>query len=94
MIVTFLRPGVPKLHEFFLFFNITSERRFRRDLKRLIPLVTTANDAVKFNEQIRQNKTEVSSGEAKSEVIPLTGVNLAFSAKGLKKVRPAIPSTG
>ncbi|EDP48527.1 Dyp-type peroxidase family protein [Aspergillus fumigatus A1163] len=87
-------PGVPKLHEFFLFFNITSERRFRRDLKRLIPLVTTANDAVKFNEQIRQNKTEVSSGEAKSEVIPLTGVNLAFSAKGLKKVRPAIPSTG
>ncbi|KAK9546920.1 dye-decolorizing heme-containing peroxidase [Aspergillus fumigatus] len=79
-------PGVPKLHEFFLFFNITSERRFRRDLKRLIPLVTTANDAVKFNEQIRQNKTEVSSGEAKSEVIPLTGVNLAFSAKGLKKL--------
>jgi hypothetical protein len=27
-------------------------------------------------------------------VIPLTGVNLALSARGLKKVSPAIPSPG
>ncbi|KAF7587911.1 hypothetical protein BBP40_006534 [Aspergillus hancockii] len=79
-------PGLPKLHERFLFFNITCEKRFRRHLKTFIPLITTANAAVKSHEQIAQKKVEVANGRTKPGLIPLTGVNFALSANGLKKL--------
>ncbi|KAL4867192.1 hypothetical protein BDV12DRAFT_198402 [Aspergillus spectabilis] len=79
-------PGLPKEHELFCFFNITDEGRFRKHLKTLIPHITTANSAIQYHEKIREHKLEVADGKAKAGLIPLTGVNISFSAKGLKKL--------
>jgi hypothetical protein len=61
-------------------------------LKTLIPHITTANSAIQCHKKIREHKLEVADGTAKAGLIPLTGVNISFSAKGLKKVSKPSPS--
>ena len=89
--LTLHRPGLPKEFELFYFFKISKTDSFRRHLRYLIPHITTANGALKSREQIAQHKAAVSNGLTQPATIPLAGVNIGFSANGLKKVREWLP---
>ncbi|KAE8137510.1 hypothetical protein BDV38DRAFT_292963 [Aspergillus pseudotamarii] len=79
-------PGLPKEFELFYFFKISKTDSFRRHLRYLIPHITTANSALKARDQIAQHKAAVSNGRTHPATIPLAGVNIGFSANGLKKL--------
>lgn len=67
-----------------VFFQIDNPDAFRRQLKLLIPLVTTATQAAGVKEQIKQHKLARRVG-----LMPVAALNIAFSQFGLNKVSPA-----
>lgn len=75
------RPGLPKKAEVFYFFEIKDVDNFRRQLNKLVPLISTGQDVSSKKEAIRQHK-QANSGS----LLPTAFLNIAFSAKGVEKV--------
>ncbi|PVH96478.1 peroxidase TAP [Periconia macrospinosa] len=85
--------GLPKQTEKFMFFRIDEVDGFRTNLTNLIPLITTAEQTKGNISEIRQTKARIgiSTLEGDGEtvhpaVVTVSGVNIAFSAKGLSKI--------
>ncbi|KAJ5761123.1 hypothetical protein N7520_008279 [Penicillium odoratum] len=76
-------PRLPKKHELFVFFRITDPKLFKEHLKKLVPLLTTARDAERTRAEIYQKKA---AGTLQG-LIELSAINVAFSAKGLAKLK-------
>ena len=76
--------GLPKKTETFIFFQIDSKRvqDFRKQLATLIPLITTTAQVIKDKTKIGQTKGDSN----KTGLLKLSGVNIAFSQKGLVQV--------
>ena len=75
------RRGFSKKTEFYFFFDVTDARKFRVDLNKFIPLIRTAEGVEKDRSAIDEHKRNKRSG-----LVPLVGVNIAFSHKGFAKV--------
>jgi hypothetical protein len=80
--------GLGKKNECFFFFRITAHRAssFREQLTSLIPLITNTAEAKKFHETIREVKKEAANQGKQCPLIENSGVNIAFSQKGLTAV--------
>jgi hypothetical protein len=96
------RAGLPKKTQTFLFFQIDNARvhEFRTQLAKLVPLITTTVQVMNDLEKIVHHKKSVASKHGilehlktsewqehlTPELLKLSGLNLAFSEKGLVKV--------
>ncbi|KAF2704571.1 DyP-type peroxidase [Pleomassaria siparia CBS 279.74] len=85
--------GLSKETELFFFFEILDVTAFRSQITDLIPLITTAEQAQKGRSDIRafkakQRKLATDGDEETSDpgTLPVVGVNIAFSAKGIEKM--------
>ena len=79
--------GFPKKVQNFVFFEIDDGQveAARTQLAQLIPLVTTTNHVLEHRQKIADAKSQTPAGQS-PPLIKMSGVNIAFSAKGLKKV--------
>nr|UPX44799.1 dye-decolorizing heme-containing peroxidase [Penicillium camemberti] len=75
-------PRLPKKFETFYFFRITHVDRFKNHLAKLVPLITTADDAFKMREDLYSKK----ANGTLAGLIKLSAVNVSFSSKGLAKL--------
>ena len=84
--------GLPKRTQTYFFFQIDDARvkEFRLDLAQLVPSITTTAQVKNDREKIAQYKKSVADGKTGQSLIEMSGVNIAFSQKGLQKVRPLI----
>lgn len=73
--------GLPKRFEEFLFFQINDAAGFKKGLKQLIPAITSTADVVKARKAIEQHKNQ-----GHNNTLETSGINVAFSFKGLKKL--------
>jgi Dyp-type peroxidase family len=80
--------GLPKKTETFVFFQIDEYRihEFRRQLARLVPLITTNAQVLNDREKIAQNKKSAVEQKVVPPLLKMSGVNLAFTHKGLVKM--------
>lgn len=74
-------PRMPKEFETYLFYKITNVKRFRLDLKDFIENITTGRECERLLSEIK--KAEEAGMPIK---IPMSGINVAFTQKGLQKV--------
>lgn len=83
MLITLVisRLGIPKRKEDFLFFTIQDAAAFKKDLKELIPAITTTAQIQKFRSDISNHKRGGKQG-----LLKCVGIGIAFSAHGLSKV--------
>ena len=86
--LTLHRAGLPKKTETYFFFRVgdAQVQEFRRQLGKLVPLITTTAQVVDDRATIAQHKRDAAARNVKPELLPLSGVNIAFSHKGLEKV--------
>lgn len=79
------RPGLPKKFEAYWFLQIRDDqvKEFRCNLYKLLPLITSAAQAMRDQDQIDYWK---SSSPPEGQLLKLSGVNISFSHKGLVKV--------
>lgn len=82
--------GLQKRVEAFLLLTIKddadSQLKFRQQLKaKLLPLITTTQDVLDAQRKIDDSKRQQQPGQPK-KMLPITHINLAFSATGLKKL--------
>ncbi|TRX88292.1 hypothetical protein FHL15_010796 [Xylaria flabelliformis] len=77
--------GLGKKHQSFFFFRIKAGQAsgFRDDLRSFIPLITTTTEAKKFHQAINEGKKEAAKQGKPFPLIENSGVNIAFSKKGL-----------
>jgi hypothetical protein len=96
------RAGLPKKTQTCFFFRIEDAQvqGFRKQLRQLVPHVTTTAQVMKDLEKIAHHKKKMaerkgnqeylkmieSEGKATPELLEMSGVNLAFTNTGLKKV--------
>ena len=75
--------GLPKKTETFFFFQIDKNRvhDFRAQLAHLVPLITSSAQAIDDQNKIAQHKKGGHGG-----LLKLSGVNVAFTHKGLTAV--------
>ncbi|EJD06642.1 Dyp-type peroxidase [Fomitiporia mediterranea MF3/22] len=73
--------GIPKRAEDFIFFNIQDAAAFKKDLKELIPAITTTAQVKKIRTDITNHKQQ-----GKTDLIKVAAINIAFSVAGLKKL--------
>jgi hypothetical protein len=86
--------GLSKKTEIFFFFEIIDGHAFQAQLKKLIPQITTADRATGEKDAIRAFKTAGSNGVTPGKsLLPVVGINIAFSQKGLISVRRARPTS-
>lgn len=78
-------PRMPKEFESYLFYRITNANRFRYDLREFIDEITTGEQC---EERLERIKSARENGRAAK--IPLSGINVSFTHKGLQKVCLAI----
>ncbi|KAF8851549.1 Dyp-type peroxidase [Acephala macrosclerotiorum] len=85
-------PGLPKKFEAYWFIQIRDGQvnQFRTRLFRLLPLVTSAAQAQRDQDQIDHYKN---SPAFNGQLLKLSGVNIGFSHKGLVKMGIADPIT-
>lgn len=76
-------PGFPKKTETFLFFEIgdNAVSNFKSSLAKLLPQITTAQNTVDDRHEIKQHKRHHRTLLAKC------GTNIAFTTRGLQKVK-------
>lgn len=74
-------PRMPKEFESYLFYRITNVKRFRYDLREFIDEITTGQQS---EERLEKIKSARENGRAAK--IPMSGINVAFTHKGLQKV--------
>ncbi|RYC65969.1 dyp-type peroxidase [Xylaria longipes] len=77
--------GMGKKHQGFFFFRVKSGQAsgFRDDLRSLMPLITNTAEAKKFHQTINEGKKEAAKNGKPFPLIENSGVNIAFSKKGL-----------
>lgn len=82
------RPGLPKRFQSFLFFQIHKPNEFKQRLKQFTAegYITTAAQACEMKEMIAAEKKHNDASGRKAPLLPLPGVNIAFSSTGLHKV--------
>jgi len=73
--------GLPKKTQTYLFFQIKDVNLFRKQLALFVPIVKTVAQVLKDRQAIEDHKRKPTDG--KPELIPMVGVNVAFSSKGL-----------
>ncbi|KAF8173681.1 peroxidase TAP [Pholiota molesta] len=73
--------GLPKKTQFYIVFDIVNVAKFRKDLNKLIPLIKTVAGVLKDRQAIDDHKKKKLPG-----LVPLTGVNIAFSHLGFVKL--------
>ncbi|KAJ5272922.1 hypothetical protein N7478_008047 [Penicillium angulare] len=74
-------PRMPKEFESYLFYKITNVNRFRLDLKDFIGNITTGLECELLLSKVKQGQ------EAGMPIkIPMSGINVAFTQKGLQKL--------
>ncbi|KDR71618.1 hypothetical protein GALMADRAFT_159433 [Galerina marginata CBS 339.88] len=81
--------GLPKKTETLYFFQITDAVKFRKDLKKFIPLVKSVAQVLKDREEIEKHKRDHHASVLhgfRPILIPLVGVNISFSHFGFKKL--------
>ncbi|PKY01211.1 hypothetical protein P168DRAFT_312989 [Aspergillus campestris IBT 28561] len=77
-------PRLPKKSEIFLFCEITNSAKFKEKLSGFSKHLTSAHDAQQILSEISRRKTNGELGP--DDIIDAMAVNLACSAKGLKKL--------
>ncbi|KAJ5940027.1 hypothetical protein N7516_000195 [Penicillium verrucosum] len=77
-------PRMPKEFESYLFYRITNANRFRYDLREFIDEITTGEQC---EERLERIKSARENGRAAK--IPLSGINVSFTHKGLQKLDQA-----
>ncbi|KAI8630617.1 Dyp-type peroxidase [Xylariaceae sp. FL1651] len=77
--------GLGKKNECFFFFRIKGHEvsSFREDLISFLPLVTTVTEAKKFHQSIHEAKREAAQQGKERPILENSGVNIAFTQKGL-----------
>ncbi|KAH8164444.1 dyp-type peroxidase [Xylaria polymorpha] len=77
--------GLGKKNQIFFFFRVKAGQasNFRDDLRSFIPLVTTTTQAKKFHQTIKDGKKQATEQGKPFPLIENSGVNVAFSKKGL-----------
>jgi Dyp-type peroxidase family len=73
--------GLPKKTQTYVFFQIKDVNLFRRQLALFVPIVKTVAEVLKDRKAIDDNKRKHPGGNP--ELIPMVGVNIAFSSYGL-----------
>lgn len=84
-----LKGGLPKKTQTFFFFQIDKPRiqDFRKQLAKFVPLITTTAKVIEDRGKIDQSRKEAVRGpNAKTPLVPLSGVNIAFTQKGLVQI--------
>ena len=73
--------GFPKRVQTFLFLVINDAASFKKELKELIPLITTTA-------QIQQSRKDIANHKASNQsgLLKTLGINIAFTKSGLAKV--------
>ena len=81
--------GLPKKTQTYFFFQIDDLRvqEFRAQLAHLIPSITTTAQVKENRSRITQYKKDHAAGKVNQALLEISGVNLAFSQNGLRKVR-------
>ncbi|KAM0716673.1 hypothetical protein Q7P37_008118 [Cladosporium fusiforme] len=81
-------PGLPKRFQSFLFFQIHKPNEFKQRLKQFTAdgHLTTAEQACEMKNKIDAAKKACEAGGVRSPLMPLPGVNIAFSSTGLHKM--------
>lgn len=93
--LTLFSISLPKRHESFIFFQINDDEvlKFRQELSNLILLITTAAEVKRNLQDVvdhkKRHKGQGSQAPIENELLTITGVNIAFSYPGLRKVCPA-----
>jgi hypothetical protein len=82
LILTCHSLGLPKRVERFMFYEILDVPQFRRHLIDLLPTITTMNQVISDLDAINKAK-----GAGNTDLLPISGTNIAFSQIGLRKVR-------
>lgn len=82
--LTSIRPGLPKKYQIFWFFQITDAGTFKPSLGKLMDdkILTSSADAQNHRKKIHEVKTS-----QPGTLHELASVNIAFSFKGMQKVR-------
>ncbi|KAF2232962.1 Dyp-type peroxidase [Viridothelium virens] len=77
--------GLPKKAETYYFFRVENAevKAFRSRLAELVPLITTSADVAKHRVKISEHKRNTAN---EGRWLRMSGVNLAFSQKGLKQL--------
>ena len=80
---------MPKRFQSFLFFQIHKPTEFKQRLKKFAAegSITTAAQACEMKEKIAAEKKAYDASGKRAPLLPLPGVNIAFSSTGLHKVR-------
>ncbi|TFK38587.1 hypothetical protein BDQ12DRAFT_631188 [Crucibulum laeve] len=79
--------GLPKKTEIFYFFRITNDEDFRRRFRNFAPLVKSVDQVAKDRDEIQEHKRKDERLGTKPHLIPLVGVNIAFSHLGFKELK-------
>lgn len=79
-------PRMPKEFESYLFYRIKNANRLRYDLREFIGEITTGKQCEDRLEEIKSAREN-----GKAAKIPMSGINVSFTQKGLQKVGLAIP---
>jgi len=81
--------GLQKKFEFFVLFQILNTGSFRDILRKQIAQHVTTT------KQVRQQEFELAELKKKGDptILPLLGLNIAFTQTGLKKLQPAVATT-
>lgn len=90
--LTETRSGLPKKVETYWFIQIQKDQvdQFRTALGQLVPLITTTSDVLRCRWEIGHHKKH---GDKKGHLLKLSGVNVAFSQKGLTIVSRIFPKS-
>ncbi|KAF8151502.1 hypothetical protein B0H34DRAFT_131748 [Crassisporium funariophilum] len=78
--------GLPKKTETWYFFQVTEPTAFRRNLRNFIPLIKNVAQVIRDRDDIEKHKRDDQEHGRKPQLIPLVGVNIAFSHFGFKKL--------
>ncbi|KAJ9618693.1 hypothetical protein H2203_008897 [Taxawa tesnikishii (nom. ined.)] len=79
--------GLAKKQETFLFFRISDHvDAFRTQLASFVPLITSVNGAKKLHQNIKDAKKEAAKAGKEPPLLEMSGINIAFSQKGLNKL--------
>lgn len=85
--------GLPKKTETCYFFRINDAyvHEFRTQLGKLVLLITSTAEVINDQrKQLAQNKKDAAEKKIPPPLLKMSGVNISFSAKGLKKVSQVV----